>query len=314
MNFLKHALVCATLLCMTGCVWLRDLPYRDRRRAADQAFEARQYILAAARYESLKDQYPETPIRQDLLFRQAVALYSVASYYEAKDVFGEYLEEFPHGTYRDDAEDHIRKIDVMMSRATPVEAKKLEQAKAKNDLNVLMKLMKDHPNDWRVLDAIGDTYWKLDEYEKAVEYYYKANRIASTYEERELNNGRLILDDEGNPVPVNPQVLEKFEVERQPVRVYGLHTYKARNLRDENGGDIQFYNLTGSLRNQGERLLLNVQVEVVYRDIANNILDVDRVKVGALGPGEVRSFLSTADNYDNLLNIVDQEVEVFWRD
>lgn len=310
----KGVLVFGTVLCMTGCVWMRDLPYRDRRRAADKAFEERHYVLAAARYESLKDHYPDTPMREDLVFRQGVALYSVTSYHEARGVFDEYLDEFPAGRYRSDAGGYIRKIDLLMSRATPAEAKKLEQARAKADLDVLTKLMEEHPTDWRVQEAIGDIHWKLGEYGKALDYYLEARRIASTYEERKLNNGRLILDDEGKPVPVNPEILKKMEVERHPVRVYDLHTYKARNLRSETGGDIQFYNLTGSLRNQGEHLLRNVQLQVVYKDIGGNVLDVDRVKIGTLGPGEVRSFLSTARNYDNLFNIIGQDVDVFWRD
>lgn len=304
---------CIAFLMGTGCVWLHDLPYRDQRHAADQAFESQQYILAAARYEALRDFYPDTPTRHDVIFRQGVSLYSVSSYHEARNVFAEYINEYPHGQYVADSKDYIRKIDVLMSKSTPAEAVKLEEAKAKDDLDELGKLLVEHPTDWRVLEAIGDAHWKLGNHDLAIEYYFKAHSIASAYEERKLNNARLILNDSGEPIPVTPELLKSMEIERHPVRVYGLHTYTSRNRLNNVGGDIQFFNLTGSVRNQGKELLRNVEVEVVYRDISSNILDVDYVNIGTLGPGEVKTFLSRADNYDNLYNIVDYGVTAHWR-
>ncbi len=291
---------------------MHDLPYRDRRQAADQAFRDQQYVLAAARYEALRDLYPDTRIREDIIFRQGVSLYSVSSYHDARRVFAGYLSDYPRGTYVADAQDYIRKIDVLKSKSTPAAAKKLEAAKAKDDLDELGRLLVEHPTDWRVLEAIGDAHWKLGNYDLAIDYYFKARNIASTYEERTLNNGKLILDNQGKPIPVNPKILESMEVERHPVRVYNLHTYTSRNPVNELGGDIQFYNLTGNVRNQGRELLRDVEVEVVYRDVGDNVLDVDYVRIGSLGPGEVRTFLSRADNYDNLYNIVDHDVDVRW--
>ena len=302
------------VIMMTGCVWLRDLPYREQRLAADQAFENQQYVLAAARYEALQDRYPDNRIRQDILFRQGVAFYSISSYHDARFVFSGYLKAYPHGQYVADAEDYLRKIDVLMSKATPAVAKKLDAARSKEDLNELGKLLVDHPTDWRVLESIGDVHWKLGNYDLAIDYYYRAHSIASTYEERNLSNGKLILDDAGKPIPVTPKSLEAMEVERHPLRVYNVHTYRSRNLSAEQGSDIQFYNLTGSVRNQGRELLQDVEVEVIYRDVGNSVLDVDYVRIGSLGPGEVRTFLSRADSYDNLYNIVDHDVEVHWRD
>jgi tetratricopeptide (TPR) repeat protein len=305
---------CFAVLMGSGCVWLHDLPYRDQRRAADQAFESQQYVLAAARYEALSDLYPNNDSRQDLIFRQGVSLYSVSSYHEARIVFAEYLDTYPHGQYVADIKDYIRKIDVLMSKSTPAEAVKLAEAKAKDDLDELSKLLAEHPTDWRVLEAIGDAHWQLGNHDLAIEYYYKAQSIASAYEERKLNNGRLILNDSGEPIPVTPALLKSMEIERNPVRVYDLHTYNSRNRLNNLGGDIQFFNLTGSVRNQGKELLRNVEVEVVYRDIGSNILDVDYVAIGTLGPGEVKTFLSRADNYDNLYNIVDYDVTAHWRE
>lgn len=304
---------CICLATLPGCALMRDLPYRDRRAAADNAFENQQYILAAARYESLRDRYPDTVRREEMLLRQGVSLYSVSSYHSARDVFIDYIKEYPRGYYLENAKDYIKKIDVLMSNATPAAAQKLAEAKAKSDLDALNKLLTEHPTDWRVYEAIGDAHWRLGNYDKAVDCYYKAHHIVSAYEERNLNNGKLILDDSGQPVPVNPYILKEMEIEKHPVRVYDLHAYTSRNQRDRVGGEIQFYNLTGSLRNQGKQLLRNVEVEVRYKDIGRNTLDVEYVKIGSLGPGEVRAFLSQADNYDNLYNIVDHEVEVHWQ-
>ncbi|MBN2702750.1 MAG: tetratricopeptide repeat protein [Pontiellaceae bacterium] len=297
---------------LSGCVWLSDLPYRERRQEAERAFDNQEYIVAAARYEALQDQYPETPVRQDIIFRQGVALYSASAYHEARITFLDYLDRYPHGQYIADVEDYVRKIDLLMSKATPAAAKKLADVGARADLDELFTLLAEHPTDSRVLEAIGDTQWKLGNYDEAIESYYKANQIASTREERSLSNSKLILDADGNPIPLTPGVLEQMDVKRRPLRVYGLHTYTSRSQSGDSGGDIQFYNLTGSVRNQGNELLRGVEVEVVYKDVAANVLDVDYVKIGTLGPGEVKTFLSRADSYDNLYNIVGYDVEVHW--
>ena len=310
-SFIHIGLFVAWLL-VSGCVWMRDIPYRDQRLAADQAFERQEYILAAARYGALCDRYPETRLKEDMIFRQGVAFYSAACYHEARDIFASYLAAYPRGNWKSDISDYIRKIDVLMSQASPAEAKKLQEAKAKANLDILGKLQAEHPTDWHVLEAIGDAQWKLGNYDEAIDAYYKAQRIASAYEERDLNNGKLILDAEGKPVPVNPEILEEMEIERHPVRAYGLHAYTSRNRINMLGGDVQFYNLSGSIRNQGKKLLRNVELEIVFRDMSGNALDVDIVRIGSLGPGEVRTFLSRADDYDNLYNIVDHEVNVHW--
>ena len=307
-------LLLATCFILTGCVWMRDLPYHDQRRAADLAFENQEYMLAASRYESLTDRYPpDSSIREEMMFRQGVALYSVGTYHSARYVFGEYLSEYPRGIHQTDIKDYIRKIDVLMSRATPAEAMKLQEAKTKANLDALNILLAEHPTDWRVFEAIGDAQWKLGNYDEAIEAYFKAHSIASTYEERDLNNGKLILDADGNPIPVNPKVLEQMEIDRNPVRVYDLSVYNSRRDSIFSGGEMRFYNLTGSVRNQGRQLLNGVEVEVVYKDISGNILDVDYVNIGSLGPGEVRAFLSRADEFDNIYNIVDYDVRVHWR-
>lgn len=305
--------VCVVIsLMLSGCVWLSDLPFRDRRLAADRAFDNQEYILAAARYEALQDQYPETSIRQDIILRQGIALYSASAYHESRIVFLDYLDQYPHGRYLSDVEDYVRKIDLLMSKATPAAAKSLADARARADLDELFALLAEHPTDSRVLEAIGDTQWKLGNYDTAIDYYYKANQIASAREERSLNNSKLILDNDGNPIPVTPGILEQMDVKRRPLRVYGLHTYTSRSQSGDSGGDIQFYNLTGSVRNQGNELLRGVEVEVIYKDIGANVLDVDYYTIGTLGPGEVKTFLSRADSYDNLYNIVDYDVEVHW--
>jgi tetratricopeptide (TPR) repeat protein len=308
----KLSLCFVISLLLSGCVWLSDLPYRERRVEADRAFDNQEYILAAARYEALQDQYPETSIRQDIIFRQGIALYSASAYHESRIVFLGYLEKYPHGQYLEDVEEYVRKIDLLMSKATPAAAKRLADLRTRADLNELFALLADHPTDARVLEAIGDTQWKLGNYEEAVAYYYKANQIVSTREERNLNNSKLILDDDGQPIPLTPEILNQMDVRRRPLRVYGMHTYTSRSPSGDAGGDIQFYNLTGSVRNQGNELLCGVEVEVIYRDITESVLDVDYVKIGTLGPGEVKTFLSRADSYDNLYNIVSYDVELHW--
>ena len=279
-------------------------------RQADAAFNRGEYALAAARYEALSDRYPAGAQHERLRIRQGIALYSLASYQDARDVFMAYLKECPAGLDRQDAEIHLKKIDTLMSTDNPARREALDAAK--KDLNQLEQLRRVHPHDPAVLYAIGNLDYEMRNYDEAVRTYYDALTLDAAYREKTLIKERMVLDANGQPRPLTAEEQQRIESEKQPLVVFNTTDYKARDTDWPNGGQPRFYNVTGLLRNQGSRLLYDVTIEVRFYNAEHQLLDTQTVAVGSMGPEEVRPFRAEANSYDNLYNITSYECLPRW--
>ena len=296
--------VVAPVLCC-GCETAVKMRLHGQLTRADRAFNEGNYPLAATRYESLSDRYPPGRTRQRLTMRRGIAYYTIASYQAARGAFLEYLREYPAGHYAQDAHDYVHKIDVLKSPGSPATQEALTGAT--RDLDALRQLHVEHPNDSRVVTAIANLYYELGDYEEAVRYYHKALELDAPIEERRLANERMMLDEEGRPIPVTPDEVARIHREKRPLVIFNLHDYKARDLDNDVLQAERFFTVSGMVRNQNSRILHDVEIEVRFFNVNHRILDVRVVHVGILGPGEVRAFRADADSYDSLYNIAQYE-------
>lgn len=308
--YLALALLAGGLL--SGCAYFGELRMRPQLNAADAAFADQEFSLAATRYESLSDRYPPGPRREQMILRQGISLYSISAYHEARDVFLNYLSENPRGLYSQDASVYLNKIDVLMSSDGLVEQAAIDAAKA--DLNQLQQLRMKHPHDPHVPYAIGNLYYEMGNYDEAVRYYYVAASLDATYKEKALIKERKFIDETGQWHAVTPAETKRMEREKNPLVVFETHSYTERDHNSILYNDAQkrFFQVTGLIRNQSSRLLDNVAIEVRFENAVHQILDVQNVNVGSLGPGEVRAFQAAADNYDDLYNITSYETLPRW--
>jgi tetratricopeptide (TPR) repeat protein len=294
-----------------GCTTFQELTLQPQLKEADAAFNGGDYALAATRYESLSDRYPMTSRRQLLRIRQGISLYTAASYHDARDVFLLYLKEFPTGRYTQDAEAYLKKIDVMMSPDSPARRETIEAAKA--DLNKLQQLRMQHPHDPAVAYSIGNLFYEMGNYDEAVRNYYEALSLDAAYKEKDMIRQRLILDDAGKPRALTPGEIKRVERDNRPLVVFDTHNYTARDQNMLISGQKRFYNVTGLVRNQSSRMLHDIEVEVRFINAQHQVLDVDKVYIGSMGPDEVRPFRAEANSYDDLYNIVSFETNPSWR-
>ncbi len=297
------AVLTPVLLC--GCETAVKMRLHGQLVRADQAFNAGNYPLAATRYESLSDRYPPGETRQRLTINRGIAYYTISSYQAGRATFLDYLREYPIGHYAPDAREYIHKIDVLKSPSSPATQEALSGAK--RDLDALRQLHVDHPNDSRVVTAIANVYYELGDYEEAVRYYHNALELDAPVEERRLAHERMMLDEEGRPIPITPAEIERIVRERRPLVIYNLYDYKARDLDNDVLQAERFFTVTGLVRNQSSRILHDVEIEVRFLNANHRILDVRVVRIGMLGPGEIRAFRADADSYDSLYNITQYE-------
>lgn len=296
------ALLLAASLALSGCSTFTELSLRPQVQRADAAFDQGNYALAATLYESLGDRYPALPEREELRLRQAIALYTLGSYHEARNAFQAYLKTFPQGRYQAEVGVYLDKIAALLSPASPNLKNAIEAAR--KDLDKLQQLHLKNPYNTDVTCAIGNLYYEMGNYDEAVRYYYDALTLDAAYKEKELIRQRMVIDADGQPRPLTPEEIERIERDNTPLVVFDTHQYMARE-EDVSLGNAQnrFFNVTGLVRNQASRFVERAVVEVRFLNAQSQILDVALVEVGPMGPGEVRPFRAQADSFDNIYNI-----------
>lgn len=298
-------------LALPGCSLVQEISLNQKYRAAQSSFNEGNFALAATQYETLADRYPSSPRRQQLIINQAIALYTIGSYFDARLVFNRYLTEYPQGTYATDSVEYLKMIDTMLAPGGAVAQERLQAAR--NDLNELNKLLLEHPHDANVLYAIGNLYWEMGNPNEAVRYYYMARESDAAYHEKSLIKQRMIIDPQGKPVPQTPEEMERIARDKQPLVVFNTTDYKARDEGDF-GGNQRFFVVTGLVRNQSSFLLHGVTVEATFYNKARQVMDTQIVRIGSVSPGSVRAFRVEAVSFDNLYNIDSYELRPMWEE
>lgn len=263
--------------------------------------QAPNYKLAAGMFESLLDRLPESGRREGVLYFQGDAYLQFKNYHDAETAFDEYLARYASGRFRAEVGQGLMRIDAERSEPDPAALERIEAAK--NDRLLLLELEKEHPTDPRVKYLLGNILYELGHYEQAGQKYFEATTLSAAFDSQELIRRRLAVGSDGEPTTRTPEELQAIARDADPLEVYDVYNYNARNTRGDFGARQAYAVVTGKVRNRGSVARHNVVIEVRFLNARNNILDAQRVRIGTLYPGEAGSFLARAHNFDSLFNI-----------
>ena len=308
-------LLLPALLALGGCasfnLWATEVRLAPQLQRANDHFDRGEYFEAAALYENLADRYPlGTEKRAQILMRQGIAFYKKAAYHEARDQFLDLLEQYPAGQSAEDARYYLATIDYYMSSDSPARLDAV--AAAEQDLDELQTLLKAHPHDPSILEAIGNLFFELERYDEALEYYRQAGQFSAANTEKLLAQRRMYVAEDGQFRLITPAVARELDKEDNPLVVFGRNDYHERANSDFNQASKRYHVTGGKVRNQSKRILRNVVVEVSFLNTNFDVLDVELVQLGTMAPGMVKPFIASADNYDNLYNIDHVEFQTYW--
>lgn len=301
---------------LAGCAWFQsttaEIYYARQLKRANEAFQQDRYALAATLYESLSDRYPSTKRREDMIMNQAMALYKLKDYHDARNVYLNYLQEFPEGRYVEEARDRLDKINVFLTAGRRPSDRQIEQAK--EDLAKLRALRKEYPYSPDIAYALGNLYYEMGDYEEAVRFYYEAQQLNAAYKEKELISQRMLINNQGEPVPMTREAQQQYLKNENPLVLFNLNDYKASQQGQYITGNPDIYFcVTGLIRNQSDTIKRDVTIEVRFLNVNHEIQDVTYVRLGNLAPQEVRAFRATATKFDNIYNIAEYECIPRWR-
>lgn len=284
---------------------LKSAALRQHYQEAVNAYDVGDYAGALVSIEHVLDRFPPSPQREELLFIRADSYHQSHNYHDAENAYTEYLEAYPSGRYRAIVSQGLLRIPAEM--AEPEMAAEERVKAAERDLDQLRALELEFPRDPRVKYLIGNLYYQTADYARAGAYYFEAQSLEAAYKEKDLVRQRLYIDTRGEPQAMTPSALRDLALQADPLVVFDVYPYRERGA-DPFNARLVYANVSGKVRNQAQRALHDVVLEVRFLNALGDVLDVEVIPVGTIPPGGVRAFLASASHYDNLFNITDVEV------
>lgn len=284
---------------------LKSATMRERYHDAVDAYDRGDYAGAIVTVESVIDRFEPSSEREELQFIRADSYHQSRNFHDAKIAYEEYLEAYPSGRYQAIVRQGLMRIPAERAEIQTAAAERLEAAR--RDLNELLALEREFPGDPEIKYLIGNRYYQTEEYEKAGKYYFEAQSLEAAFKEKDLIQQRLYIDENGEPQAMTPAALRELTRERDPLVVFDVYPYRDRGT-DSLNSRLVYANVSGKVRNQAQRALHDVVLEVRFLNATGDVLDVEVIPIGTLPPGGVRAFLASARQYDNLFNITDVEV------
>jgi tetratricopeptide (TPR) repeat protein len=254
-------------------------------------------------YESLIDRLPESRRRDDAHFRLAVSHHKLPNpdFHGAEAAYRLYLNEYPEGRHRVAAQENLSRL--YLERDALAEPGEERLAEAREQLDRLLREEALRPQDAETKYRIGNLFYELGHYDRAGHYYFEAQKIEAAYQQRELVQKRLFINERGEPETYSPAALLQDHRNRNPLVVFDVHRFNESQHADAFLARQVYQTLTGKVRNQGAETVRVVVVEIHFLNAVNDVLDVRRVAVGDLAPGEVRAFWGRGASFDRLSNL-----------
>lgn len=274
---------------------------------ADQQFRDRQYGLAAVNYRRAIEMSRPGAERERLIMQLASCFYNdtVQSLFDAESVYRDYLTEYPQGYYVQEARQSLERIRAIQANRLHSQDERIRAAEM--DEAQLRGLLEESPYDAQLHVQLGNALWAQKRYDEACQAYLRSMEINAWLEQHEVIRSRVGRNAQGEAIALTPDLLREREVTEQPLVITDLHEYLSRQNRGENTAEKVFYNVQGLLRNRGPKRLHYVEVEVRFYNAGNDLLDVQRVRLGTMPPGAIRGFEVRGRNYDNIHNITRYE-------
>jgi tetratricopeptide (TPR) repeat protein len=273
----------------------------DERSSSREVEEARRMIEAGdttvviPRLLQIISKYPNSKSSMDARYWLGVAYMEIKSYWEAIEVFDEYLRLAPDGKYAEQSAQYAASLQ------TEYERKYWTAEKLETRIHELTETLKADPNNTENQLQLADVLWKRGDYEYAGRLYARViKENPETASDPEISM-RIEMLPSGGYIVLTPGEVQRREVERQPMAIINTASFKSG--RDLITRENLYYVITGQAVNRGDSVLYGVQVIVTIYGFGNMVYDTNTVTIGRLNPGEIRAFSVRFSNFQNIDDI-----------
>ena len=256
-------------------------------------------VLALPQLHEVVARHPGSPEALEAHYLLGKAYYDLDAYRDAIEELSRYLEAAPTG-------EHAGESRALMNRLS---TEYRERFPSSEELDVEIASLRERwnadPASIESGKALADRLWLRGRYEEAGEVYLGIVRQASAFAQAAKFSQRVELRADGSYVLLTPTEITRREIERRPITVINLSSY--RSGRDRRTQLQRYFVVTGQAVNRSEGLLRGVEIDITIYGFGSRIYDTSGYRIGDMHPGETRPFrvrfsdfreLNSIDRYD----------------
>ncbi len=296
--------------CQTGRL------FSDRQepliREAEQHFARGAYQQALLKYSAyLYSPHVSKPNEALALYKMGYCQFLLKNYKDASQTFQRFLADFPQDPRSDE-------VAELLGRTKEYQRQERERSRERVEAAVkeivdLKQATEADPQDAEKQFQLGESYWKMGQYEEALKAYEQAIELNPRYLDHPSIRKRLIVNDDATlalrPSPVRPK-------ESGPIRVRNVDTKHVKRADFWGVHPTEnVYVVSGEVINVGDRACTNVRVEVTIFDFYENVMDTRMVHIGTMRPGQRRHFVAELNRFaGDPLDIRRYETQAFYEE
>ncbi|HQP98724.1 MAG TPA: tetratricopeptide repeat protein [bacterium] len=298
---------------LSGCATSNSLMVRDSLlREAESHFSRGEYRLAQLKYSAYLYS-PEEPKPQKALalYRLGYCQYIAGHHRDAEKTLSQFVTEFPNDKRRPEAEEWLNSIRGFLEKQAKRSQQQVE--KTAQQITSLREQTQQSPNDAEKHFQLGESYWKMGQFDEALKEYDLAVRLNPQYRQNPSVQKRTYIGDDGalklresllTPKTTGPIDIRKVRTRRvETSDFWGTHPTKYS------------YVVSGEAFHVGDRVCANIQIEVTIYDFFEKVMDSRIVNIGTMQPGQSRHFVAELNRFaGDPLEINRYETQVFYEE
>jgi len=302
----------AAFFCSCGTGRLLAVRQEPLIQEAEEQFERGAYQQALLKYTAyLYSPHVSKPNEALALYKMGYCQFFLKNYRDASQTFQRFLADFPNDPRAAEVEELLGKTKEYQRQERQRSRERVEAAV--REIVNLKQATEADPQDAEKQFQLGESYWKMGQFDDALKAYEKAIELNPRYLEHPSIRKRLIVSDDASlalrPSPVTPK-------KDGPIRVRNVETKHVKRADFWGVHPTEnVYVVSGEVINVGDRTCTNVQVEVTIFDFYENVMDTRMVRIGTMRPGQRRHFVAELNRFaGDPLDIRRYETQVFYEE
>ena len=262
-------------------------------------------VFAVPQLHELVARHPDTQEAIIAHYLLGKAYYELDDYRSALEHLSRYLDTDPTGK-------HAKESRTLMNRLAEEYRQRFPSDDTlDSEIDLLRERWEAEPGSIALGGKLADRLWLRGRYPEAADVYLTLLQGSPEFARDAAFSQRIDVQPDGGHVLLTPAEITRREVERRPVTVINLSSY--RSGRDRRTQQQQHFMVTGQALNRSDGVLRGVEIDITVYGFGNRIYDTRSQRIGDMRPGETRAFsvrfanfreLNSIDRYDYSVRFV----------
>ena len=257
--------------------------------------DAGNQIAAIPQFHEIIARYPDSKQAIEAHYLLGVTYSDVEGHRDAIEELNLYLEAAPSGNHAEESRALVKRLYEENRKRFPT-TQDLDA-----EIASLREKLTSAPDSDEFGKTLADRLWRRGKYEEAGRIYLDIASRDEAFKSDPVFSRRIELRPDGTHVLLTPTEIMRREIERQPISVTNLTSF--RSGRDRRTQVPRYFVVTGQAINRSDSVLYGVQVLVTIYGFGYRVYDTGAYRIGEMYPGEMRAFTVRFANFRELNSI-----------